>query len=621
MAMQINRFQSATIKLISTMFITDDVHRQFAEFFDDRNIWPYAYVLSKKLAEGNICIDLLDPTLFEGTTPYTEIAPIAKVLENKQLVSTSPTTLHTPFVFYNDALYLQRYFIYETICVEKITALIQQEATALHDRQVALIALRELIGSLQATYAIQGSPIEEQTDWQLVAVLQALLNNFSIITGGPGTGKTTTLAKLLILLFEWQPHVKVALAAPTGKAAMRMHDALKNSVLPYSVNTKQKIDGLQPSTLHSLLGYRKDTVTFKYHASNTLPYDWVIVDEASMIDLPMFAKLLDALAPHTRILLLGDKDQLASVEAGSLLGDLCASLPQLNQFREEQIQWINQFITDQPRSLTSKHITQQPTLLSSHILELKYSHRFNSMGAIGKLSRAVITSNLDALQACISVPDDQIVFYDELKKEAIEEIAKAYSAYLQEPDIAKALRLFNEQRILVAVRAGAQGLYTINKIIEEQLKKMNLIKPDAEFYENKPIMVTRNSYDLGLFNGDVGIIRADGAGVLKVWFDAGNGTLKSVLPAYFSNYETVYAMTIHKSQGSEFDKVMLVLPQGIDMPLLTRELLYTAITRAKSKLVIVGATTTIMQAAQSSVHRISGIKNRMEGLKPEEGSV
>ncbi len=621
MAMQINRFQSATIKLISTMFITDDVHRQFAEFFDDRNIWPYAYVLSKKLAEGHICIDLLDPTLFEGTTPYADIAPIAKVLENKQLVSTSPSILNTPFVFYNDALYLQRYFIYETICVEKITTLIQQEATALQDRQVALIALRELIVSLQATYAIQGLPIEEQTDWQLVAVLQALLNNFSIITGGPGTGKTTTLAKLLILLFEWQPHVKVALAAPTGKAAMRMHDALKNSVLPYSAITKQKIDGLQPSTLHSLLGYHKDAVTFKYHQSNPLPYDWVIVDEASMIDLPMFAKLLDALAPHTRILLLGDKDQLASVEAGSLLGDLCASLPQLNLFREEQLQWINQFISDQPRSLASTHITQQPALLTSHILELKYSHRFNSMGAIGKLSRAVITSNLEALQACISVPDDQIKFYDELRKEVIEEIAKAYSAYLQEPDIAKALRLFNEQRILVAVRSGAQGLYTINKIIEEQLKKMQLIKPDAEFYENKPVMVTRNRYDLGLFNGDVGIIRADSAGVLKVWFDAGNGTLKSVLPAYLSNYETVYAMTIHKSQGSEFDKVMLVMPQGVDMPLLTRELLYTAITRAKSKLVIVGAMNTIMQAAQSSVHRISGIKNRMEGLKPEEGSV
>lgn len=603
------------------MFITDDVHRQFAEFFDDRTIWPYAYLLSKKLAEGNVCVDLSDTKLFEGTTPYVDIAPVDKVMENKQLVSIGPTILNTPFIYFNHALYLQRYFIYETICIEKIKALIHHEEKTVQERKIALLAMRDLVQSLQATYAIQGLPNEEQTDWQLAAVLQALLNNFSIITGGPGTGKTTTLAKLLILLFEWQPFVKVALAAPTGKAAMRMHDALKNSVIPYSATTKQKIQSLKPSTLHSLLGYHKDAVSFKYHASNPLPYDWVIVDEASMIDLPMFAKLLDALGPTTRILLLGDKDQLASVEAGSLLGDLCASLPQLSQFREGQLQWINQFISDQARTILSTHITQNPTLLTSHILELQYSHRFNSMGAIGKLSRAVITSNLEALQACINIPNDQIVFYEALQNEAINEIAKSYSAYLQEPDTAKALRLFNEQRILVAVRAGAQGLYTVNKIIEEQLKKMNLIKPDAEFYENKPVMVTRNRYDLGLFNGDVGIIRKDSAGVLKVWFDEGNGSLKSVLPAYLSNYETVYAMTIHKSQGSEFEKVMLVLPQGVDMPLLTRELLYTAITRAKSKLLIVGAMTTIIQAAQASVHRISGIKNRMEGLKPEEGSV
>jgi exodeoxyribonuclease V alpha subunit len=603
------------------MFITDDVHRQFAEFFDDKNFWPYAYVLSKKLAEGNICIDLNDPTLFDATTPYASIAPIENLLSNKLLLSTKDEGLHTPFIIDDHHLYFQRYYNYESICIDKISALINQEAVELPLRKMQLEQIQHLVCSLQANYAILGLSEAERIDWQLIAVLQALLNNFTIITGGPGTGKTTTLAKLLILLFELHPDSTIALAAPTGKAAMRMHDALKNSTLPFATATKQKIDHLKPSTIHSLLGHKKDSVNFKYHAQNPLPYDWVVVDEASMIDLPLFAKLLDALAPHTRIILLGDKDQLASVEAGSLLGDLCACLPHLNLFAKDQIPWLNQFISDVNRQIPSNYVSESPTLLKGHLLELQYSHRFNSAGAIGILSKAVITSAVNELQHCLSQPDDKITFYPQFQKAAIEEIAGAYSSYIQEQDIEKAIQLFNQQRILVAVREGAQGLYAINKIVEDQLKKLNLIKPDSDFYENKPIMITRNRYDLGLYNGDIGIVRADTTGVLKVWFDTGDGNLKSVLPAYLSNYETVFSMTIHKSQGSEFNNVMIVLPEAAAIPLLTRELLYTAITRAKSHLTIVGAETTILKAAQSCVHRISGIQHRMESLKKEEAGV
>jgi len=603
------------------MFITDDVHRQFAEFFEDKNFWPYAYVLSKKLAEGNICIDLNDPTLFDASTPYSSIAPVDTLLSNKQLLSTKDEGLHTPFIIDDHHLYFQRYYNYESICIDKISALINQEAVELPLRKMQLEQIQHLVCSLQANYTILGLSEAERIDWQLIAVLQALLNNFTIITGGPGTGKTTTLAKLLILLFELHPDTTIALAAPTGKAAMRMHDALKNSTLPFATATKQKIDHLKPSTIHSLLGHKKDSVNFKYHAQNPLPYDWVVVDEASMIDLPLFAKLLDALAPHTRIILLGDKDQLASVEAGSLLGDLCACLPQLNLFAKDQIPWLNQFISDVNRQMPGNYVCESTSLLRGHLLELQYSHRFNSAGAIGILSKAVITSAINELQHCLSQPDDMIAFYPQFQKAAIEEIAGAYSSYIQEQDIEKAIQLFNQQRILVAVREGAQGLYAINKIVEDQLKKLNLIKPDSEFYENKPIMITRNRYDLGLYNGDIGIVRADTTGVLKVWFDTGDGNLKSVLPAYLSNYETVFAMTIHKSQGSEFNNVMIVLPEAAAIPLLTRELLYTAITRAKSHLTIVGVETTILQAAQSSVHRISGIQRRMESFKIEGAGV
>ncbi len=594
------------------MNITDDIHQQFAEYFEEKAIRPYAYTLSQKLMEGNICIPVDEVKANLGSSPYDTVMPSNYLANYNKLVSLHKAGA-APFVLHNDRLYFQRYFKYETSIIEKLKSLMAVEAGMVAERMKQLESKADLIKTLTANYDICGLTVKEQVDWQLVAVLQALLNNFSIITGGPGTGKTTTLAKLLIVLYALEPDAKVALAAPTGKASMRMYESLKSSTLPFSEVTKAKIDNLKPSTIHSLLGYKKESVNFKYNAENSLPYNWVVVDEASMIDVPMFSKLLCALGDNCRIILLGDKDQLASVEAGSLLGDLCQTLPSLNMFSSANAQWMNQFIPEPARNIQPEFIGENKQLLSGHIIELKFSHRFNSQGAIGKVSKAVIEGDLERLKNLIGVQTASNVTFDfEYKEEILSKFVEGYEAYIKEIDIAEALIKLNELRVLVAVRESNRGMYAINKFIELQLRKKGLIKPDGDFYENRPIMVTRNMYDLELLNGDTGILRKDANGNIKAYFEDGKGGVKSVLPAYLTYSETVFAMTIHKSQGSEFNKVLVVLPEGTSNALLTRELLYTGITRARDHITIQGKQDTIDYAVETCVKRISGITGRID---------
>jgi exodeoxyribonuclease V alpha subunit len=594
------------------MKITEDIHQQFAEFFEQQEIWPYAYMLSQKLIEGNICISANEVQANLEATPYSSAIASRELPKYKNLVSEQKVG-DTPFVLFNERLYFQRYFKYETSIIDKLKNLVSSEAQSMKERVCKLESKIDLIKTLATNYDINGLSVKEQVDWQLVAVLQALQNNFTIITGGPGTGKTTTLAKLLIVLFELEPDAKVALAAPTGKASMRMFESLKSSTLSFSDTTKLKIESLKPSTIHSLLGYKKDAVNFKYNANNPLPYDWIIVDEASMIDVPMFSKLLEALGDNCRIILLGDKDQLASVEAGSLLGDLCQTLPSLNMFSAELANWINQFISDPSRNIQPEFIAHTNQLMAEHIIELKFSHRFNSQGAIGKVSRAVIEGDVIRLKGLIGKSTENNVSFDfDYNEEVLSKFVEGYELYINEPEIGEALKKLNHIRVLVTVREGIRGLKAINKFIELYLSKKGLIKPESEFYENRPIMITRNMYDHELFNGDTGIIRKDANGNLKAFFEDGKGGVKWVLPAYLTYSETVFAMTIHKSQGSEFNKVMVVLPEGKSNALLTRELLYTGITRAKNHITIQGKQDIIDHTILTSVNRISGITGRID---------
>ena len=588
------------------------IDKSFADFFPDEKIRPFAYLLSRGIREGNICITIPEqPT----ETPFGKAS--VRTLEQADRNFWAPADASVPFIYHKPHLYLQRYFRYETTVIGWMKERIAQSEMNKKIYRQIVENQGTLIRSLAADYPTDGLAAEEKTDWKLVAVIQTLLNDFSIITGGPGTGKTTTLAKLLLVIFTENPETRVALAAPTGKASMRMLESLRQKSDGYPDEIKEKIRLLKPYTLHRLLGYQRNSIYFRHNREKPLQYDWVIVDEASMIDLPMFAKLLAACSPATRLLLLGDKDQLASVEAGSLFGDLCMVPETLNRFPTEKFEFLNKFIADPERRISKLHEKQDTHPLAGCITGLKLSHRFKQQGAIGKLSLALNGGQeTETLQLLREDATGQIRMIADDQETAFQEFIEGYGAYLGESDIRAAFKELRRLRVLVTVREGGNGLYAMNRNIEKVLSRKfpKLIQPTAGFYHNQPIIVTANNYELGLFNGDIGIVRKDSAtGQLRVWFEAADPEKvpDSYSPASLNDYETVFAMTIHKSQGSEFDKVMVVLPDKADSPLLTRELLYTGVTRAITQVVIRGSEAALLNGTRRRVSRISGIQTRL----------
>jgi len=592
----------------------NNVHQQFAEFFKSETLKPFAYLVSKKLSEGHICLQLNEIEEELQDIPFIDEKA---VLQNRKKLRSEPFVAgieepKQPFVLHNNRLYLQRYFNYETQILNRLQAFTENEKQYLDARTQSLTANKIFIQSLFPSTEDEENAIAiENINWQLVAAITGVLNDFSIITGGPGTGKTTTVAKILAILFTINSNLKVALAAPTGKAAVRMAESLKKASADMPATISEKFEAIIPGTIHRLLRSIPGSPYFKHNAENPINFDVVIIDESSMIDVALFSKLLQAVGDGTRLILLGDKDQLASVEAGSLFGDLCNAQPSFI-ISKKRTHLINNFISDPSKQVSDDFITDKNNhLLFEHVVELKKSHRFSSEKGIGKLSKAVINNEQDHLSAFIhSVKDQQFFMDTNYDENVFETFIKGYIDYIKEPDIKEALNKLNVLRVLCAIREGEQGLYTINRKIEKYLQQKKLIKPTMEFYEHRPIIVTKNYYDLGLFNGDIGIIRYDENKVLKAWFEDSSGELHSVLPGFISEAETVYAMTIHKSQGSEYNNVLVVLPDTPELPLLTAELLYTGITRAKSKVVVQATEEVILQTAKRRVKRASGIMDR-----------
>jgi exodeoxyribonuclease V alpha subunit len=603
-----------TNKFIMNMNIHSDVHRQFAAFFEELGLQPFAYLVSKRLQEGHICIENNEVDIENDEIPKDLSQFVTNPLNYQEWVSTSLNTIK-PFVVHKNRMYLQRYFKYETNILQSIGRILKSESTVLEKRMQDLISNKANLDGLMADYDLHQLPNQEKIDWQLVGAIQGFLNNLTIITGGPGTGKTTTVAKILTILFQINPDCSVALAAPTGKAAVRMAESLKHTNLKISDTIREKFNNFSPSTIHRLLQPIPNSIYFKHNAENPLPYDVLIVDEASMIDVAIFSKFLDAIAIGTRVILLGDKNQLASVEAGSLLGDFCKSLGTINQFDSSKASFINQFILDDARKIGNDNIVDANHPLSGHIIELMKSHRFTSDGGIGKLSTAIINNNQDALINWINASQMPPVQIDTNGSSSLfEEFIVGYEAYIKERDTAKAIKNLNSLRVLCAIRESDVGVYAVNKKIETLLQQKKLINTGDDFYENRPIIVTKNYAEFNLFNGDVGIIRTDENGVKKVWFENPDHSIRGVLPTYIASLETVFAMTIHKSQGSEYDKILVVLPQNIDNKLLTRELLYTAVTRAKKELIVQAPEEIILKTTSQSVKRASGIMYRFDEI-------
>ena len=581
--------------------MTNNVHQQFAEYFEGDQIKPYLYLLSKKMEEGHICIDIknLDEADLDELYSFSK-----KSIEKDPLVSDGSEI--KPLILSNNLLYFQRYYHYETMILERIKLFIEEEKELKNQNQEWLIKNQEFIQRLFSSMK------SDEINWQQVAAIISVLNQFTIITGGPGTGKTTTVAQILFILFSINPSLKVALAAPTGKAATRMAESLKNAASNQQYSSKiaeENFNDLEPTTIHRLLGSRKNSIYFKHTNANPINYDVVIIDESSMLDVALFAKLLDAIGPHTKLILLGDKDQLASVEAGSLFGDLCIAQKQLNIFLKETATFINSFNENDSQHLDKNNMGTSDHPLFGHIVQLQKSYRFSEDTGIGKFSRAITNDDSIVIKSFFTNEDPQVIIDRDYSEKVFKNFISGYEAFIKEKDILLALKKLNNLKVLCAIREGEQGLYALNKKIELYLHQKRLISSAVGFYENRPVMMTENNYELALFNGDVGLVRTNENNELRIWFDQ-KGELKPVLPSSVSGLETVFAMTIHKSQGSEFEKVLVILPEKKEIKIITRELLYTAVTRAKKQVIIQASEEVILNASEQSVKRGSGIVER-----------
>ena len=468
-----------------------------------------------------------------------------------------------PLVLEDNQLYLQRYWSYECQLAKKLVSLMEADS---------------LLSSSPEVFD-RYFPVIDSIDWQKEAAIAAIKYPFTIVTGGPGTGKTTTVVKILALLQEFSEiPVNIMLAAPTGKAAMRLQESIgqSKSGLDCSEELKEMIPE-QVVTIHRLLGARPPSPYFKYNADSPLPYDIIVVDEVSMIDLPLMTKLVNALKVNARLILLGDKDQLASVETGTVLADLTNALPKYTQ-------------------------------------ELKVSYRFS--GHIKTFAEAINHQEADLAWELLAKDYAEVCF---LKEDLIGYIANKQVAYLQliseNSDFTECYAAFNAFQVLCATRQGLYSVDDINFRVTQALIEQRLIKNSGDWYSGRPIMITQNDAVLQLYNGDIGICMPDSEnrGQLMVFFLYADGAVRKYLPARLPYCETVFAMTIHKSQGSEFDEVLLVLPEVMN-PILTKELIYTGITRAKTTLKMVTNKEVFLQTIQRKVERFSGLTERIKKI-------
>ncbi|UPQ87411.1 exodeoxyribonuclease V subunit alpha [Vibrio sinaloensis] len=473
-------------------------------------------------------------------------------------------------------------------------------------------------------------PLAACVNWQKVAAAVALTKRFAVISGGPGTGKTTTVTKLLAALIEQaqsqhsSPSIK--LVAPTGKAAARLTESIGKAVeaLPVSPELKARIP-TEASTLHRLLGAIPNSAEFRHHRDNPLHLDILVVDEASMIDLPMMYKLVDALPKHARLILLGDKDQLASVEAGAVLGDICSfSSLGYSQAHASQLARLTGYDT-----LASSQ--QGPATIADSLCMLKKSYRFDARSGIGQLAQAVNSGSgakVDTVWQRDFADIAKFPIDSQHYNQMIQTMVAEYRGYLQRlaqvqqrdgisetlaEQAKSALDLFAKCRLLCAIREGDFGVAGLNQRIERGLAARKLIQTQDElWYHGRPVMVTRNDHSLGLYNGDIGLCVYDPVqDKLKVFFELPDGSVKAVLPSRVPEHETAYAMTIHKSQGSEFDHTLMILPAEFT-PLLTRELIYTGITRAKHKLTLFVDERLLKRGIKVRTERASGLIARLK---------
>jgi len=589
------------------------------------------------LAQGHLCLPL------KSMSQHSEQEWLALMALYPDLFELNESR-NQPFVYANNALYMRRYFGYQ----QQIALYLQQSSQRSQQLRQAInpALLKNLLDPLFPVSATKSA----EPDWQRLSCAIAASSSFSVITGGPGTGKTTTVVKLLLVLQQLQQQqgatpLTIQLAAPTGKAAVRLRSSIRTTLdkLPASAEMKSQVP-TDVSTLHKLLGARAQSRQFKQNAFEPLALDLLVVDEASMLDVELMAALLSALPAHARLILLGDKDQLASVEAGALMAELCQWAEQ-GHYLAQTAAWLSQLSA---AAIPAGLISATGKALEQQIGMLRVSHRFDPQSGIAKLANAVNAghsaevvaicradyADLQYLEATDFKQLKQFVLTGKAKAEQKE--AAGFSFYLntvrqslpleaedQVIDLwaQQVLTDFSAFQLLCAVRQGPMGVEQVNLSIEKMLHQAGLIQQSRQqssqhsshWYAGRPVMVTQNDYALGLMNGDVGICLLrpyQGKLMLAVAFASEDSSkaVRWVLPSRLQQVETAYAITVHKSQGSEFRHAVLVLPDNFS-PVLSRELIYTGITRAaKLFSLICGKAELLAKAVELKVQRHGAVR-------------
>jgi exodeoxyribonuclease V alpha subunit len=573
-----------------------------------------AALVSRRLAEGNSCLGL-DEVAEKG---FSESPAAKKFLlacpsrDEWEKILRATSVVGQPGddkpLILDDAgrLYLHRHWKYEQTVAAEILRRSQQPPFSIDFTMVSAGLAKLFPGTTKAT------------DWQKVAAFAALRQKFSVITGGPGTGKTWTVARLLALLLE-QPggeNLQVKLAAPTGKAAARLQEALSRSLagLTCSEKTKMRLQAKDlTTTVHRLLGTIPQSTKFRHDAGNPLPVDVLVVDEASMVSLALMAKLLAALKPTARLVLVGDQNQLPPVDAGNVLGDLCHAA-EINGFSKT---FCNDYESCSGEMLAGKNISASNSL-TDIVIQLRTNFRSGEMILLNEIGLAMNTGDADAAMRLLRQPAAALAWQPlppaKLLKTALRDaVVSHYGEVLKSASPATALAALGKFRILCAVREGPFGTEAVTRLAEEILAEAGFITSEqfkSGNYAGRPLMVTANNYALKLFNGDTGVVWPMDNFSALAHFPGETGDIRAVARERLPEHETAFALTIHKSQGSEFDHVLLVLPDQMN-PVLTRQLFYTGLTRARQSVKILAPEGILRATIATQLQRSSGLTNAM----------
>ena len=571
-------------------------------------------LVSRATTDGHVCLELAPLAGKSLITDDTSTDPLycprlrewREKLDSCSMIGRPGE--HKPLIMDDHSrIYLYRYWQYEKSLADGVKGRV-----AKGNQQVDFCVLRE---GLSRLFVKTQDP---ETDWQQVAAFMSIVKGFSVISGGPGTGKSSLIAKILTLILEQSQadQVRMALAAPTGKAAVRLQEAIKDSreMLPVAEGIKRAIVA-EASTIHRLLGTIPGSPYFRHNQENPLPVDLVVIDEASMVDLALMSKLVQSVPFHARLILLGDKDQLASVEAGAVLGDICDT-GHFHGFSED--------FAERYHEITGDRIDIGPEggkgpKIQDCVVQLKKSYRFGDDSGMGAVSQAVNRGKGELALSLMRGKYHDVRWKDlpssnALCREVRRLVLQGYRPYLEPADPSEMFHLFTGFRILCAIRRGPFGVAALNLLVEQILREERLISTEKRWYRGRPILITKNDYNLGLFNGDIGIILPDESSNkgLRAFFLTRDGAFRRIPPIRLPEHETVYAMTVHKSQGSEFENALFILPDK-NSPLITRELIYTAITRAKQSVEIWAVEGVFLEGVRQRTLRASGLRDALWG--------